>query len=291
VSYEVTILADSVSPAGARLTTFQLKYPRMVHAELLMHRTFSRSASSTRAIPVAKMVEWVMTDPAIPVYWGKNQRGMQAGEELSAVDRFAAECAWLSARDRAVEKAQQLMDFGLHKQLASRLLEPWAHINVVLTSTSFANFFALRCHRDAMPEIQVLAVRMARAYRASRPISLELGGWHLPYVAPGEFIEWWLRDEVDLAIKCSVARCARVSYKTFEGKDPDPEADIALHGRLLESGHWGPFEHQATPIADPSARSGNFRGWHQYRQALHVSVHDHFDFARLDEYGDRDFIV
>lgn len=48
----------------------------------MTHRVFSRNSSSSRAIPIEKMVQQVENDPVIPVYWGKNQKGMQAKEEL-----------------------------------------------------------------------------------------------------------------------------------------------------------------------------------------------------------------
>ena len=48
--YKCEILADSLSPQGNRLTTFKITYPRIVHAELMTHRVFSRNAASSRAI-------------------------------------------------------------------------------------------------------------------------------------------------------------------------------------------------------------------------------------------------
>lgn len=308
MSYEVQIVADSISPNGSRITTFQLKYPRMIHAEFMTHRMFSRNASSTRAIPTAKMIEWIERDPAMPVYWGKNQKGMQATEELPPEVVKECEWAWLKARDQAVIVAKGLMADGVHKQIASRILEPWAHINVVVTATNFDNFFALRCHKAAMPEIQMLAVQMARAYRDHTPVRNKIFEWHLPYVTADELgalqelrvkaidsgnsaADQAEYDEGQRLLKLSVARCARVSYLTFEGKTPDPEADIKLHDTLLGNGHWSPFEHQARPFYDTDQRSGNFRGWLQYRQTLRIQCHEEFDFTTLDQFGDRDFIV
>lgn len=292
MSYEVSIVADSISPAGARITTFQLKYPRMVHAEVMTHRMFSRNASSTRAIPTAKMIEWIKKDPAMPVYWGKNQKGMQATEELTDYSIAEAKRVWLMARDEAVIRAENLMEIGVHKQIASRILEPWAHINVVLTATSFDNFFALRCHPAAMPEIQVLAVKMARAYRDNIPVRMCNSDWHLPYVSREELGSIWDAGHnkvFDTARAISTARCARVSYKTFDGNTPDIASDIDLHDKLRDNGHWSPFEHPA--MCMDGHVSGNFRGWGQYRELLSKSVHKSFDFATLDQFGDRDFIV
>ena len=40
----------------------------------------------------------------------------------------------------------------------------------------------------------------------------------------------------------SSARCARLSYMTFDN-EIDYEKDIKLHDQLLESKHFSPFEH------------------------------------------------
>ena len=82
---DAKIILDSVGPNDARLTTFELTYPRMVHAELMTHRMFSRNSASSRAIPTEKLLARIEEDPVLPVWWGKNQSGMQAREELRRV--------------------------------------------------------------------------------------------------------------------------------------------------------------------------------------------------------------
>ena len=92
---------------------------------------------------------------------------------------------------------------------------------------------------------------------------VELGRWHLPLIQDDERS---LPDEE--LCKLSVARCARVSYLTHDGKR-DHERDLDLYERLLgggANGHWSPFEHVATPAADPQQHSANFVGWEQYRK-------------------------
>ena len=148
------IIADSISPAGARLTTLQLRYPRFIHAEFMTHRMFSRNASSSRAIPVERLIQDVLDDPAMPVFWGKNQPGMQAredhhalvgGEGVSGYDHFddsiTREAAWLISRGIAIQHAREFAKAGYHKQIVNRLLEPFSHINVVVTATEWENFF------------------------------------------------------------------------------------------------------------------------------------------------------
>jgi thymidylate synthase ThyX len=251
------ILLDSYGGRSPRLTTFELTYPRFIHAEFMTHRMFSRNAASSRAIPIEKMIEMVMTDPAMPVWWGKNQKGMQALEQLDAPTQKKAAYSWLKARDEAVESVRYLNGLDLHKQLANRLLEPWMWITVICSATEYNNFFNLRAHPDAQPEFQKLARMMAREYLYNVPEERHL---HAPLLQPDEYG----MDELEMK-EVSVGRCARVSYLTHDGRR-DKSADIDLHNRLLVSGHWSPFEHVAELAEDPKARSGNFTGWVQYRK-------------------------
>jgi len=270
MTIEAKIVEDSISPTKARLTTFQLRYPRFIHAELMTHRLFSRNASSSRAIPAKRLFKDIEENPALPIHWGLNQRGMQAENEM---DQFSAEAAqelWLVARDHVLAVARQLESMGLHKQVVNRITEPWSHISVVCTATEFDNFFALRCHPDAQPEIKRLAEGMRDLYFSNVPRRLQPGEWHLPYIkdeerfAPGK---GKLKNEAQL-IKASVARCARVSYLTHDKKEPSLDQDVTLHDRLWTSRHLSPFEHIATPNGDPAAWSGNFKGWVQYRKTI-----------------------
>lgn len=309
------VILDSVSSNDIRLTTLQLRYPRMIHSEFMTHRVFSRNASSSRAIPVERLIEDVERDPATPVWWGKNQAGMQAREELSDVaewpipdsPRQQAIWRWKRACAMAVEQAREMHKLGAHKQIVNRIIESYCHINVVVTATEWANFFALRCHPDAQPEMRALAEAMREAMAASTPTLLKADRrsgirWHVPYVdwdADGKR----LNDHLDLGgrrgapetalimnglIRLSVARCARVSYLTHEGKEPTIEADLALYDRLMaaEPLHASPAEHQALPdvlervrdsdddhfdLVDRWAQPelhGNFTGWVQYRKTL-----------------------
>ena len=263
--YSVKVLLDSVSPAGARLTTMEVCYPRFIHSEMMTHRAFSRNAASSRAIPIRKMIDAVRRDPALPISWGRNQSGMSAREELAPDVAAIARDEWQAALEDALRHAERLAgkDIDLHKQLVNRLLEPFAWITVILSASDFENFFTQRCHPDAQPEIQKIATMMLAAYRASRPTAIALGAWHLPLVQDDE-----RHLPAEYLCQVSVARCARVSYLTHDGKR-DPERDIELYARLLNggaNGHWSPFEHVATPALYADLPSGNFVGWHQLRK-------------------------
>lgn len=262
------VVADSISGAGARITTLQLEYPRFIHSEFMTHRVFSRNASSSRAEPVAKRIEKIKHNPAKPIEWGLNKPGMQATEVLSKEDGYLAEVYWLEARDQAVKYAEKLLRLNVHKQVINRILEPFTHISVVCTATEWDNFFNLRIDKNAQPEIHELALRMRDALNESIPIEIDLGDWHLPYVRIEELIEYV--NQPDILLKFSTARCARVSYLTHDGETPNPEADIKLYDRLIGDRpmHASPCEHQATPLKDPSEYSRNFKGWLQHREIV-----------------------
>src|SRR5512139_1959714 len=122
---EVKIIADSVTGTGKRITTFQLRYQRFFHSELMTHRMLSRNASSSRAIPVSKMISQVWNDPAMPIYWGQNKAGMQATTQIQGFKRKLAEALWVGAGRATCVAAWGMMKLGMHKQISNRILEPW----------------------------------------------------------------------------------------------------------------------------------------------------------------------
>lgn len=299
MGFDAKVLADSRSPAGYRLTTLEATFPRFVLAEFNTHRVFSRNSASSRAIPIAKQLRRVLEDPYVPIEFGSNQPGMQAGAVLEGEKREVAEREWLRARDDAVlrvlglvadpdavaeqddlfealrqveeairDRAQPAAWLNVHKQVANRLLEPFMWHTVIVTATEWKNFWNLRCHPDAQPEIRLVAEKMRSAMEASAPAELEWGEWHLPLVRPEDREQMSSTEDL---IKISAGRCARVSYLTHAGRR-DLDADVQLHDRLLESGHMSPLEHPARPLSaaelEESEWRGNFRGWFSYRKEI-----------------------
>jgi thymidylate synthase ThyX len=263
------ILLDSINPEGERLTTWVLKYPRLIHSELMTHRVFSRNAASSRAIPIEKMIADVETNPAMFEYWGSNKKGMQAGPPLVGEELENAKRIWLEGAAQAILTAKRLHAAGLHKQNANRVLEPWFHMTTLVTVNDYHNFFYQRAHKDAQPEFAVLAYRMLAKFVKSQPVHRDWGDWHIPF---GDRIPD-VYSQADM-LRIATARCARVSYNNFEGTI-DAEKDFALHDMLLKNNHWSPFEHCAMSQEavgvnpDGSAEfveQGNFRGWTQYRK-------------------------
>lgn len=277
------IIEDSVAN-NIRITTMELEFPRFILPQFNTHRMFSRNAASSRAIPVIRNIQSVTDNPAMPIHWGKNKPGMQAREEL---DNLSGIGWWEGAVDSAIYCAEMLANEGYHKQIVNRLLEPFLHTKVVVTATEWDNFFKLRLHDDAQPEIQALAKAMKAAMDNSTPNVLQYKDWHLPYIREEEYREY----DAAILTKASVARCARVSYNKHDGSQPDIKADIELHDKLLKAGHMSPFEHQAAPMqlcydingcanagewndgtthmtSDGDLWSNNFRGWIQHRALI-----------------------
>jgi hypothetical protein len=294
------ILADSVSPDGVRMTTMEIEYPRFILAELNTHRMLSKNSASSRAIPVKAMHQHMTENPAQPVHWGKNRPGMQAKEELTDNNLADAKFMWQRAQQDAMHWAQQMAErVGLHKQVANRITEPWMIMKTVISGTEWANFWWLRAHADAQPEIHELATKMFTEYNRSSPQLLRPGEWHLPYVkshrlSSGELI---YLDATDTPITTEQAKiisascCAQVSYRK---SDDSYEKAHKIFKQLIESQpcHASPVEHQATPMEswayetaqddpqhlreygythmtmDGELWSGNLRGWIQFRKTI-----------------------
>ena len=283
------IIADSIY-REARITTFELEYPRFIHSEFMTHRMFSRNCASSRAIPIATVLKHIKDAPAAPIHWGRNESGMQANTELTGLDLLAAKSLWDRAMTQSLMYAAELGNLGAHKQIVNRITEPYQHMKTVVTATEWDNWFELRNHNDAQPEIHELAFLMAIDMRNSNPVELELGEWHVPYVirrAVPERIFYIDLNGTELtleqALRISASCCAQVSYRKT---DDSIEKATHVYNRLVSMNpkHSSPFEHQATPIDIEDAEvwlpgvthldkegvqwSANFSNWIQYRQVM-----------------------
>lgn len=292
-----TIIADSISPQGVRLTTFELTYPRFIHSELMTHRVFSRNAQSSRAVPVSKAID-LAKEHYTPFIWGKNKAGMSSNETLDQDAINACAYYWNHAVNVCKETASKLASAGLHKQLANRCLEWFSPIKVVVTATEWDNFFWLRIDPEAaQPEIVELASQMHFEMQNSHPQELKPGQWHLPYVGTWfqveEHQQFYVKLEsgevieisLETAKKVSAGCCAAVSYRN----NPSIEKCLEIWEKLFSGPkpHLSPVEHLATPLEYLSNRddvefpygathmdrdgnywSANFKGWLQCRQCL-----------------------
>ena len=250
------VVCDSISEQGVRLTTFEIEYPRIVMSEFNTMRAISKNSSSSRAIPVSKMLEHTQNINLKPIYFGSKKSGMQAGDELDGNDLINAKLFWEAALFDAITWATELDELGVAKEVCNRLVEPFQLVKVVCTATDWDNFFNLRLHPDSDPNICMLAYNMYQAMQESEPVELKVGEWHLPFVnvgwnGKGEMCyadEDFNFIELEQAIKLSAASCASVSYRT-EGitlEKADKIFDMLIKAEVI---HASPFEHLATPIS------------------------------------------
>lgn len=255
------------------LWTFELTYPRYIHSEFMTHRVFSRNASSSRAIPVKRMIEQVRENTVIPPKVFMNQKGMVGETEADPVTTTAFHVLWEEAAENACKTAEMMERLGIHKQHVNRILEPFQFIKVIVTATDWYNFFVLRLAPDAQPEIRELASAIydeMNRYHNKDVGVLELDKEHIvvsiPYITDEDIKEIG-KEEYHLLMKISAARCARVSYNNHDGSKPDIEKDLKLYGHLYDSKHMSPMEHACIRDED-HRKNANLTGWKSLRYLI-----------------------
>lgn len=279
------VIAHSKSSiTGKEVITFELEFWRGILAEFNTHNALSKNSSSSRAIPVVKMLEQVRSHPAMPVRFGAANKGMQdAGEhnDLVIVSDELAESwgglypkhAWEYAANQAADLAQAFHEAGYAKQVCNRLIEPFQAMKVVMTATELENFIWLRDHSAADPSIEALAKAIKLAKSDSKAVELNPGEWHTPYYNKGFWKpSGWsksrekdggaLRDELghtlEDALAISASCCAQVSFRSLDDTIEKAESVVEklnLKGEQPdEPVHASPTEHQCTPVQE----SGEF---------------------------------
>lgn len=269
------LILDSASPGPAqeRLSTFVLRYPKMVHGDFMTHRVLSRNASSSRAIPTSKLSASAEADMYTPLF-RQNRPGMQPGDYLNDEDQDIAAFLWRNAAETCLHTARTLAEtLGVHKQWTNRMLEWFGYINVIVSGTDWNNFVGLREELDdegfpmAQDEIYYQSREIKRLLATSTPVTLSVGEWHLPFILDTE-----RGEPLDHLLKISAARCASISYKTVDGNVMDYERAMQVYNKLVTARrmHASPLEHQGTP--DPNLSHpewhGNFTGWIQHRKMI-----------------------
>lgn len=268
---QVEVILASKGPDSPPVYTVRMRYPRIIHGEVMTHRVFNRNAGSSRAQPASVTIQNVLTDPFIPWHMGKNQSGMQSFTDNDTWLRLREEnilrpdlypglepdedgwcdidpnMSWEEAAYRAAEIAKAYADAGYHKQVFNRLIEPFSWIDVLITATEWDNFLWLRNHEMAEPHLQDLAVLTTQALmeHGDKIIPLDYGEWHTPYVTDKE------RDTIhgDAGLlMLSAARACRISYKPFGEDQINIVKDLQRFHQLTGGDriHASPLEHQCS---------------------------------------------
>ncbi len=305
---QAKILCDSINPDGDRLSTIELTMPRYALAEFNTHRLFARNAASSRAVPVKRMREMCMHTPITPHIWGQNQKGMQSFELVPEAKQPEVERIWKQGARYAAEMSEKLEKLGLHKQWANRPMEAFLPTTVIFSATQLGNFFNLRAHVAALPDFGQAAYQVLQAVHNSTPRPIAWGDWHIPFSDRMPQVNG-CELELGERLKVATARCARLSYLTYDGLI-DVVADFRIHDDLATNGHWSPFEHCAmaqpwvpqafkdlqeyakgdagfeaqfiTPLIDKVHEDHSpYRGWKPYRKNFAGEHQWHYDYGAL----------
>ena len=142
----VEIVGHSLSPQGDELISVLCTYPRIIHSEMMTHRMFSRNASSSRAVPVDKMIKAVRENTFCPFEFQKAHKGMQGSEYFIGADRQECINLWLESAELALQQAEKMKAKGISKQIINRILEPYQYYTVLITGSKegWDNFHSLR---------------------------------------------------------------------------------------------------------------------------------------------------
>lgn len=253
---------------GNRITTFRLTIPTHTRTHLLTHRKLSRNSSSTRAMRLEDC-----DFGYIPAEWPlENNRmcPMEVCDDQDAIQE--AEKLWVSQKDSILEAITKRNDI-IHREIYSRLLDPWKLHTVLVTATDFLNFFALRRTPHAQESIRYVANEMFylledyySKYKVKHNIPI-----HLPFISEKEMDHAIATDTITSLFDISAARCAGVSYSNnFKPVDSCNK----LAAKLKRDKHMSPFEHQAI-FCDSDIRHnifdlhGNFCDYvYQYRKII-----------------------
>ena len=242
-----TIVADSLSPQGDRLTSVLVTFPRIILSEINTHRMLSKNTSSSRAIPFKKMVESVQNNPFIPIAWQKEHKGMQGTEYITDDRKYEnSRYDWLKARSLAVQQAKLLNESeGVTKQLCNRLLEPFMWTTMLITGSreGWDNFFNLRCPQYKIHQGTYKSKKEALKYGLSNG---ELKNW--------SDLDWLQNNEGHAEIH--IMDLAEKIYDAMNESTP----------KQLETGEWHiPFEMKIVEIL-AQVGSGNHSVGEQWTQ-------------------------
>lgn len=244
MAFQAVVLADSISPEGHRITTFEATYPRIVHAEMMTHRMFSRNSASTRAIPLAIQLKNLLENPFIPEKFGINQSGMQAYRDLEGLKHEEAVELWLRGRDRAITTVLELI---LGNQVAEEVLQYESNREFVSAETLLKDFDKLMellpKSTDSVEKQQLMESKgVLNVHKQLAGRGLEAYMWHTIVLTGTEFDNFYaLRDHPEA--QGEIATIARLMKQAYNESTPKRLEEGEWHLPYVEEGEFdNPFD-------------------------------------------------
>lgn len=254
--------------SGTKLITFEYEAYRGILAELNTHGMLCKNAESSRAVPIKKRIEQIRRNPYVPVYWGSNQPGMVAGDQIdnpveTIFDFMERDAAWQDTAYQISNIMKGWDDAGYHKQIVNRIGEAFTTVKGVITATEWDNFWHLRRAPDADPAIKELADCMWEAKKEVEDKGLvevlKPGEWHTPYVEHernSEGLLFYVHRELnefkyiskEQALKTSAVACGQVSFRKLDtsGETVERVWERLMGGKAI---HASVTQHQGTPMS------------------------------------------
>jgi hypothetical protein len=260
---------------GDTMLTVEATYPRIIHEEVLTHRShslepqadeeLSRNSASSRAIPTPRWLSAVSSEPFVPT-WLEGLPGMANGQPVTRSTAERATRIWLEFGEAAIKASRELNQLNILKHHANRPIYALQHITTVMSATDegWANFWGLRFSEFAAPEFIELAGTIYEMVQSHNPARRQPGDWHLPYIAGDERMRAIHKQDVWELVQRSATRCGRVSYLR-QGELGDYDTEIERAQMFVTSRHWSTCEHPARLTAT-SRRYGNIRGFRSMRK-------------------------
>lgn len=264
-----TVIADSISPAGERLTTFELVAPKRIVAQFNTHGMIRRDSASIRAVPTVVILQQILDQPYRPAFWRYKQKGMQPGDFMSPSHQYRMNEIEDEMRQAIITGVAEMAELGASKEDINAYLEPWMYTTIVATATEWDNYYRQRAHEDAQGAHSILAYKMREAQAASEPVLRSQKAsvrtvdiWHLPYVTDEER----QTGAWTALVYASAARCAGISYfRQGKREDRTIDQEIMRTLDLVRAGHWSPTEMPAR-VGVPDEWYGPYRGWKSLRK-------------------------
>lgn len=178
---EAKVLAKTKIPISrtkyCTIVTYEAKIPRMILPQYNTHRALSKSASSGRAIP-GKRYRKILTG-YMPNEFPRNSKGMKPKANLEGLHKLMAICLWKLLYWITCAFHQMFMWIGVHKEILNRILDAFAWVHVITTTTHLKNLFALRIHPDAQFQFKEAAEAINEAVSKARASVRHI---HLPLI-------------------------------------------------------------------------------------------------------------
>ena len=248
------------------LVTIRLRYPRMIHDEIMANPFFRSSACTTPRPRLAAMLDDIRSTPFVPWHWSRHpgshtdthdtplvldEYPRWFGQDDEPCDR---DHAWKVAVNTVVEFCEAYIEAGYDSYIPEKMLTTFTWTDMLVTSSEWGKLFDSKWADPAgsadcagMDPHAIDLVRLIKqALIATSARILHPGDWHLPYTTQSDIQDVLIRpspqnEEIfdasdltgaELMRRISVVRCARFAETPSKGP-VDYASELCAHDALF----------------------------------------------------------